>query len=182
MVRPPAASALFVALMGTATHCGGEKASGALGPSSDSGSDSRVAAEGSVEASPDVAALDAAPVACCAGDRDCAPGLICSVTLCLAPEAGACWRDIDCQAGDRCVGVRICPCNADCNYTAVAGRCGFAPDAGAVAPCPSPPALPNGAACAAAQAGSECSYALSQFGPGYCLCEKDGSSYTWHCQ
>jgi hypothetical protein len=63
--------------------------------------------------------------ACCSSDIECGddPSLHCVNTRCLYSESDRCWRDGDCGDGEQCSGVRICPCNADCDYDAVPGTC-----------------------------------------------------------
>jgi hypothetical protein len=61
---------------------------------------------------------------CCSSDSECGePAVLCVHTLCLPPVDGMCWRDDECPLGQRCDGVRICPCYADCSYGAEPGRC-----------------------------------------------------------
>jgi hypothetical protein len=159
-------------LTGVLVHCGGETG----GAPQESPADAGDAGADQQSSVPPIS------VACCHGDGECPRGSICSSTLCLTPEAGACWRDLDCPVGERCIGLFICPCSADCEVDAIAGRCGIEPEAAPVPPCPGPPALPNGTPCPAAQLGAECAYGLGQGGGAYCLCERDGTTSSWRCQ
>ena len=68
---------------------------------------------------------------CCFGPDDCSPGFVCVpeapgtvIGVCKPPaEDAGCWFDSDCGADELCVGVTICPCDADCAVGDTPGSC-----------------------------------------------------------
>ena len=180
-------AALVLSFAAIAVGCGGQSTAGPTGSSGDAGPERQgeAGANGGPDGAPgDGRPADAPGVACCQGDDECSAGQVCAVTRCLPkPPPGACWRNIDCPIGDRCMGARICSCSADCSFDALPGACAPpADDAGMLTGCPPVPLLPAGSSCDVSQVGSDCEYPASQFGAGYCLCEKTGSGYEWQCQ
>ena len=106
---------------GTSANGGARSTGGTAGPggrgANAGGTDGGSATGGRVS-------VDAAGSPCCSTDSDCGePAVHCVHTLCLLPVDGGCWRDDECPLGQRCDGVRICPCYADCSYSAEPGRC-----------------------------------------------------------
>ncbi len=73
---------------------------------------------------PGLACIDGScdpPRAYCAGDRDCAPGYVCDIDVCvIAPEGPECTNDEDCPPGeicgsaDRCIPETGCLNDSDC--------------------------------------------------------------------
>ncbi len=61
--------------------------------------------------------------ACCKTHAECGPGNVCSNTVCKAPAKPYCWADVECPAGQKCVGASVCPCLAFCAVADSPGKC-----------------------------------------------------------
>jgi hypothetical protein len=65
------------------------------------------------------------PPACCTNDMACGDEqyVPCVNGVCKQPIAGYCWKDAECSAGQKCVGVFVCPCGAACGQAETPGKC-----------------------------------------------------------
>jgi len=86
--------------------------------------------DASSDAAVDVSFPDVTVPPCCAKNADCGPGWVCgtrggSANGTCKPEMpfGHCWSEEDCATGSTCLGVVVCPCNADCDGMDQPGTC-----------------------------------------------------------
>ncbi|MEZ4226077.1 MAG: hypothetical protein R3B13_34340 [Polyangiaceae bacterium] len=62
--------------------------------------------------------------ACCTGHAACGSGAVCANNVCKKSEPPYCWHDVECPAGQKCLGASVCPCGAACAVADSPGKCG----------------------------------------------------------
>ena len=62
---------------------------------------------------------------CCKTDNDCGDYAYspCVSGVCKQPVIGHCWKTEECPAGQKCVGVSVCPCPYECGMLESPGQC-----------------------------------------------------------